>query len=199
MTFLHFKRAFWSFLFVTAFGALQTGGAENPSPSPPAVDNSSQANPAASAASSPAPADQPQEKGTGEPTLPSEPAAAGETPAQLIPPAANPSPQPTQNGVVPAASPTPNKAAIAPSTEKELDDQFQEALKIHHLRPKRLLALSLTDAVRIALVQNSDLRLAGEDVQSARAALKQATGAFDSKLDIGFGYQRTYLNGGGAG
>src|SRR5580692_9127390 len=98
MTFLHFKRAFWSFLFVTAFGALQTGGAETPSPppSPPAVDNSSQANPAASAASSPAPADQSNEKGTGEPALPSEP--AGEAPAQLIPPATNPSPQPTQNG-----------------------------------------------------------------------------------------------------
>jgi outer membrane protein TolC len=201
MTSLHFKRAFWSFLFVTAVGSLQTAWAEtaSPSPSTPAVDNSSQANPASSAASSPAPADQPREKGPGEPALPSEPAAAGATPAQLIPPATNPSPLPTQNGAAPAASATPNKSPIAPSTEKELDDQFQEALKIHHLRPKRLLALSLTDAVRMALVQNSDLRLAGEDVQSARAALKQATGAFDSKLDIGFGYQRTYLNGGGTG
>jgi outer membrane protein TolC len=201
MTPFHFQRTFCSFLFVTALATLQTGGAEtaSPSPSTPAVDNSSQANPASSAASSPAPADQQQEKGTGEPVLPSEPPAAGATPTQLIPPATNPTLQPAQNGGTPAASPTPNKAAIAPATEKELDDQFQEALKIHHLRPKRLLALSLTDAVRMALVQNSDLRLAGEDVQSARAALKQATGAFDSKLDIGLGYQRTYLNGGGAG
>src|ERR1700735_353506 len=103
MTFLHLKRAFWSFLFVTVAGSLHTAKAETapPSPSPPAVDNSSQANPASSPASSPAPVDQQQEKGTGEPVLPSEPPAAGETPAQLIPPVTNPNPQPTPNGAAP--------------------------------------------------------------------------------------------------
>jgi outer membrane protein TolC len=62
-----------------------------------------------------------------------------------------------------------------------------------------LLSSSLTDAVRIALVQNSDLRLVGEDVQSARGVLKQATGAFDSKVSVGLGYQRAYLSSGANG
>jgi outer membrane protein TolC len=114
-------------------------------------------------------------------------------------PATTPSPTPGQTGAVPAATATPTKTPIPPDTAKALDDQFQEALKIHHLHPKKLLALSLTDAVRIALVQNSDLRLAGEDVQSARGALKQATGAFDSKASVGLGYQRAYLSSGATG
>jgi outer membrane protein TolC len=53
----------------------------------------------------------------------------------------------------------------------------------------------VTDAVRLALAQNSDLRMAGEDIQSAKAALKQATGDYDSKISAGGGYQRTYLSG----
>jgi hypothetical protein len=84
----------------------------------------------------------------------------------LIPSVQSPSPSP---------SPKPLPAEIA----KQLDDQFQEALKLHRLRPKNLLSLSLVDAVRLALAQNSDIRLAGEDVQSARRALKQATGEYD--------------------
>jgi hypothetical protein len=104
----------------------------------------------------------------------------------LIPSFQSPSPSP---------SPKPLPAEIA----KQLDDQFQEALKLHRLRPKNLLSLSLVDAVRLALAQNSDIRLAGEDVQSARRALKQATGEYDSKITSGAGYQRIYLSGGAGG
>jgi outer membrane protein TolC len=200
MTSFHFQRAFWSFLFVTALGSLQTGRAQSASPSPsiPATDSSSQANPATSPINSPTPADQSLEKNTPAPS-PGEPPAAEATPVPPAAPATNSAPEPAQTGAVPAATATPNKTPIDPGTAKALDDQFQEALKIHHLRPKKLLALSLTDAVRIALVQNSDLRLAGEDVQSARGALKQATGAFDSKVSVGLGYQRAYLSSGSTG
>jgi outer membrane protein TolC len=201
MTSLLFQGASWSFLVISACASLQAFGAETASPSPsiPAEDNSSQANPAASPSVSPALSGQPTDKGAAESPSPSEPPAVESTPPQQIPPASTPSPQPASTGGVPAAAATPNKTPIDPSTAKALDDQFQEALKIHHLRPKKLLALSLTDAVRIALVQNSDLRLAGEDVQSARGALKQATGAFDSKVSVGLGYQRAYLSSGATG
>jgi outer membrane protein TolC len=106
----------------------------------------------------------------------------------LIPSIQSPSP-------TPQASPKP----LAPQTAQELDQQFQEALKIRRLRPKNLLSLSLIDSVRLALAQNSDLRLAAEDVQAARGARKQATGEFDSKITSGAGYQRIYLSGGGGG
>jgi outer membrane protein len=198
MTSLHFKRAFWFLLFVTAFASLQTGKAQSASPSPsiPGPDSSFQANPATSPANSPTAS---QERGAPAPVSPNEPPAAQATPVPPATPGTNSAPQPAQAGAVPAATATPNKTPIDPGTAKALDDQFQEALKIHHLRPKKLLALSLTDAVRIALVQNSDLRLAGEDVQSARGALKQATGAFDSKVSVGLGYQRAYLSSGANG
>jgi hypothetical protein len=156
-----FQGGSWCFLFIAACASLPAVGAQTASPSPsiPAEDNSSQANPAASPSVSPVVSGQTTDKGDAESPSPSEPPATEATPPQQIPPASSPSPQPASTEGLPAAAATPNKTPIDPSTAKALDDQFQEALKIHHLRPKKLLALGLTNAVRIALVQNSDLRL----------------------------------------
>ena len=43
-----------------------------------------------------------------------------------------------------------------------------------------MLPVSVIDAVRIALSQNTDLRLSAEDAQSARGKLKEASGEFDT-------------------
>jgi outer membrane protein TolC len=135
------------------------------------------------------PAGQPSATPTAEvnPQLPTNKGTEQET-KPLIPSIQSPSPSPQ-------ASPK----ALPPETAKQLDEQFQDALKLRRLRPKNLLSLSLIDAVRLALAQNSDIRLAGEDVQSARGALKQATGEYDSKITSGAGYQRIYLSGGTGG
>ena len=46
------------------------------------------------------------------------------------------------------------------------------------MHPKELLFFSLMDAVRIALYQNPDVRLAVEDAQLAKGSLVKATGDF---------------------
>ncbi|MBV9489144.1 MAG: TolC family protein [Verrucomicrobia bacterium] len=79
-----------------------------------------------------------------------------------------------------------------------MDSQFQEALVKRRFHPQNLLALTLTDAVRVALVQNSDLRLARDDAQVARAFVFKAMAPFDSSVDISAGYSRKYLTGAGS-
>jgi len=68
----------------------------------------------------------------------------------------------------------------------EFDRMFDSALAITKQSPPGLLPVSLIDAVRIALSQNTDLRLSAEDAQSARgrpsestpAAMQQSVGAY---------------------
>jgi len=50
------------------------------------------------------------------------------------------------------------------------------------------------DAVRMALYQNSDVRLAVEDAQLAKGALVKASGQFDSKLLGAVGYAKSFTN-----
>jgi hypothetical protein len=122
------------------------------------------------------------------PALPAESSGTAQ-PAQtpispLIPPAAGP-------GALPSPSPKP---ALAPQTVQALDEQFQQSLRIQRVHPKDLLFISLMDAVRIALYQNPDVRLAVEDAQGAKGALVKATGQFDSKLLAAVGYAKSFTN-----
>jgi outer membrane protein TolC len=119
----------------------------------------------------------------------------------LIPPAAEPPPVlpgqtpqvqpliPQQGQVQPQASPTP---ALSAQTNEELDREFEESLKVKPIRPKNVLALHLTDAVRIALVQNSDIRLSAGDARIARGTLLKATSAFDASIAADVSYSRLY-------
>ncbi len=50
------------------------------------------------------------------------------------------------------------------------------------------------DAVRIALYQNPDVRLAVEDAQLAKGSLVKATGNFDSKVSAVVAYAKTFTN-----
>jgi outer membrane protein TolC len=114
-------------------------------------------------------------------TTPSEPSA---TPgANLVPPAAGP-------GAVPSPTPKP----LPPQTVQALDQQFQDSLRIRRVHPKELLYYSLMDAVRIALYQNSDIRLAVEDAQLAKGALVKAGGNFDSKISAVVAYAKSFTN-----
>jgi outer membrane protein TolC len=98
--------------------------------------------------------------------------------------------------LIPAAgSPTPTPTpALAPEVQTRLDQEFEEALQVHRFRPSFFAPLSLLDAVRLTLIQNSDLRMSAEDAQSARGALKKATGNYDSEFIGALGYTRTQLS-----
>ena len=101
----------------------------------------------------------------------------------LIPPAAGP-------GALPSPSPKPS---LAPQTVQALDQQYQQSLQIRRVHPKDLLFISLLDAVRVALYQNSDIRLAVEDAQAAKGALTTAMGTFDAKMIVGVGYGKSFI------
>jgi outer membrane protein TolC len=99
--------------------------------------------------------------------------------------------------LIPAAgspTPSPTPAALAADVQSRLDQEFEEALQVHRFRPSFFAPLSLLDAVRLALMQNPDLRMSTEDAQSARGALKQATGRFDTQAIGALGYTRTQLS-----
>jgi outer membrane protein TolC len=123
-------------------------------------------------------AEQPTATPSAEPLLPTGPK---EETKPLIPSAVSPTP-----------SPTP--AALAADVQSRLDQEFEEALQVHRIRPSFFAPLSLLDAVRLTLVQNPDLRMSTEDAQSARGALKQATGRFDTQAIGALGYTRTQLS-----
>jgi outer membrane protein TolC len=125
------------------------------------------------------PAEQPTATPGTEPQLPSGPK---EETKPMIPSVASPTP-----------SPTPTKAAVPSDVAARLDQEFQEALEIHRVRPSFFAPLSLLDAVRLALMQNSDLRMSGEDAQLARGALKTATGLYDTTVAGVGGYTKTYI------
>jgi outer membrane protein TolC len=114
--------------------------------------------------------------------LPLEPSAAPSKP--LVPPVAGP-------GAVPTPTPKP---AVPPQTLQALDQQFQDSLQIRRVHPKELLFFSLMDAVRIALYQNPDVRLAVEDAQLAKGSLVKATGDFDSKISAVVAYAKSFTN-----
>ena len=76
----------------------------------------------------------------------------------------------------PGSVPSPTPKPLPPQTVQALDQQFQDSLRIRRVHPKELLYYSLMDAVRIALYQNSDIRLAVEDAQLAKGALVKAGG-----------------------
>src|SRR5215471_13327588 len=113
---------------------------------------------------------------------PAQPAAAPVSP--LIPPSAGP-------GALPTPGPKPT---LAPQTVQALDEQYQQSLRIQRVHPRDLLFISLMDAVRMALYQNSDVRLAVEDAQLAKGALVKASGQFDSKLLGAVGYAKSFTN-----
>jgi outer membrane protein TolC len=119
-------------------------------------------------------------------------------------PTATPSPEPQlptgpkeeTKPLIPAAgSPTPSPTpALAADVQSKLDQEFEAALQVHRFRPNFFAPLSLLDAVRLTLMQNSDLRMSTEDAQSARGALKKATGNYDSQYVGALGYTRTQLS-----
>ncbi len=145
--------------------------AEEKPPAPPALPS------APNSAAQPSPAALPMES-----PLPLEPSATPSAP--LVPPVAGP-------GAIP--TPTP-KGAIEPQTVQALDQEFQDSLRVRRVHPSQLLFISLMDAVRIALYQNSDVRLAVEDAQLAKGALVKAAGEFDTKLLGVVAYAKTYTN-----
>jgi outer membrane protein TolC len=122
-------------------------------------------------------AEQPTATPSAEPLLPTGP---NEETKPLIPAAGSPTPTPTP--------------ALAPEVQTRLDQEFEEALQVHRFRPSFFAPLSLLDAVRLTLMQNSDLRMSAEDAQSARGALKKATGNYDSQFIGALGYVRTQLS-----
>lgn len=122
-------------------------------------------------------AEQPTATPSTEPLLPAGPK---EETKPLIPSAGFPTP-----------SPTP---ALAAEVQTKLDQEFEEALQVHRFRPSFFAPLSLLDAVRLTLMQNSDLRMSTEDAQSARGALKKATGNYDGQFIGALGYTRTQLS-----
>lgn len=122
-------------------------------------------------------AEQPTVTPTAEPRLPAGPK---EETKPLIPAAGTPTP-----------SPTPTLPA---EVQSKLDQEFEEALQVHRFRPSFFAPLSLLDAVRLTLMQNSDLRMSVEDAQSARGALKKATGNYDAQFIGALGYVRSQLS-----
>jgi outer membrane protein TolC len=88
--------------------------------------------------------------------------------------------------------PSPSPAQISPQTIEQLDRQFEDALKTKTIRPKNVLPLHLTDAARLLLVQNNDIRLSKDDSLIARASLLKATSAFDSSVVADVTYSRLY-------
>jgi hypothetical protein len=119
------------------------------------------------------PAAQPSATPTPEPQLPENRRVGGET-KPLIPAIHSPTP-----AVSPGATPgSESKAVVGVTPERaaEFDRMFDSALAITKQSPPGLLPVSLIDAVRIALSQNTNLRLSAEDAQSARGKLKEATG-----------------------
>jgi outer membrane protein TolC len=123
------------------------------------------------------PAEQPTASPGTEPQLPAGPK---EETKPLIPAAGTPTP-----------SPTPTLPA---GVQSKLDQEFDEALQVHRFRPSFFAPLSLLDAVRLTLMQNSDLRMSVEDAQSARGALKKATGNYDAQFIGALGYVRSQLS-----
>lgn len=122
-------------------------------------------------------AEQPTATPSAEPLLPTGPR---EEAKPLIPAAGTPTP-----------SPTP---ALPTEVQSKLDQEFEEALQVHRFRPSFFAPLSLLDAVRLTLMQNSDLRMSTEDAQSARGALKKATGNYDAQFIGALGYVRSQLS-----
>jgi outer membrane protein TolC len=98
--------------------------------------------------------------------------------------------------LIPAAgTPTPSPTPTLPAeVQSKLDQEFEEALQVHRFRPSFFAPLSLLDAVRLTLMQNSDLRMSTEDAQSARGALKKATGNYDAQFIGALGYVRSQLS-----
>jgi hypothetical protein len=87
------------------------------------------------------------------------------TPQASIAPTPAGTPQPPP--ILEPGPATPAPGGSPPPVEngfEALDRQFKEALVIRRLQLKNLLGLTLTDAVRLALTQNSNLRLAQDDV-----------------------------------
>jgi outer membrane protein TolC len=123
------------------------------------------------------PAEQPTASPGTEPQLPAGPK---EETKPLIPAAGTPTP-----------SPTPT---LTSDVQSKLDQEFDEALQVHRFRPSFFAPLSLLDAVRLTLMQNSDLRMSVEDAQSARGALKKATGNYDAQFIGALGYVRSQLS-----
>ena len=122
-------------------------------------------------------AEQPTATPSAEPLLPTGPR---EEAKPLIPAAGTPTP-----------SPTPT---LPTEVQSKLDQEFEEALQLHRFRPSFFAPLSLLDAVRLTLMQNSDLRMSTEDAQSARGALKKATGNYDAQFIGALGYVRSQLS-----
>lgn len=125
----------------------------------------------------------------------------------LIPPSGSPgaelptqpSPPPPTTPLIPQApipgqAPTPPQPALPTEKLTELDEQFAEAIKVRRVCPPAFLPVELMDAVRVALYRNSDIRLAVEDAQVAKGAVKQATGEFDTKVITGFGYGQGFVS-----
>ncbi|MFY9987165.1 MAG: TolC family protein [Chthoniobacterales bacterium] len=98
--------------------------------------------------------------------------------------------------LIPAAGiPTPSPTPTLPTeVQSKLDQEFEEAMQVHRFRPSFFAPLSLLDAVRLTLMQNSDLRMSTEDAQSARGALKKATGNYDAQFIGALGYVRSQLS-----
>ncbi|MFZ0503628.1 MAG: TolC family protein, partial [Chthoniobacterales bacterium] len=92
---------------------------------------------------------------------------------------------------IPTPSPTPT---LPTEVQSKLDQEFEEAMQVHRFRPSFFAPLSLLDAVRLTLMQNSDLRMSTEDAQSARGALKKATGNYDAQFIGALGYVRSQLS-----
>jgi outer membrane protein TolC len=167
-----------------------------PAPSTPATEQppSSSATPAIPPAEEKTPA-QPVPASPADSTIQPAPAALPtESPAALEP---SPTPSaplaPPVAGSVAVPTPTP-KPALPAQTLQALDQQFQDSLQIRRVHPKELLFYSLMDAVRIALYQNPDVRLAVEDAQLAKGALVKAGGNFDSKVSAVVAYAKSYTN-----
>jgi len=167
------------------FLVLSSAIAQQQQPTPqttPVIPAAEQPTPVISPAEQPTPVIPPAEQPTATPgTEPQLPGGPNEQTKPLVPSLGSPTP-----------SPTPVKALPSDVTAK-LDEEFQEALQIHRVRPSFFAPLSLLDAVRLTLMQNTDLRMSGEDAQLARGALKLATGLYDTTLAGVAGYTKTFI------
>src|ERR1700739_1911370 len=125
-------------------------------------------------------------------TKPAIPQVEQPTPTPTAEPLSPTGPKEETKPLIPAAgTPTPT---LPTEVQSKLDQEFEEALQLHRFRPSFFAPLSLLDAVRLTLMQNSDLRMSTEDAQSARGALKKATGNYDAQFIGALGYVRTQVS-----
>jgi outer membrane protein TolC len=129
-------------------------------------------------------------------TKPAIPQVEQPTPTPTAEPLSPTGPKEETKPLIPAAgTPTPSPTPTLPTeVQSKLDQEFEEALQLHRFRPSFFAPLSLLDAVRLTLMQNSDLRMSTEDAQSARGALKKATGNYDAQFIGALGYVRSQLS-----